>query len=363
MPMNRVEPGRIIQPRPINRLARFTEALLRWRSAPPLKPTYQGVPCLNMARRNRLKVLLSGTANPYSGTEIHDTANGSHATTTGGMSLTSNIYEENGKTGLAGKIAWVYSDAFGNWRFRYRRTSSVGCNLCFAVTGCGGNNLPGASVIVTSGGTTVGTCTTGSGGQCCVSLAAGTYNWQVSATNMVTKTGTATLACPTTLVNVSLLTAASAICCSFSHCPQPFPLTLHLTDAYGPVTLTWNATDSAWEGHHAITQPGQDPNTCARLASTTTTIFYTLLCTGGVFQLAVSYQTCTTGPATLAMATDTGVAVGTMATLTMTSGDGHLTCSPLSMTASWWGDFSHPGRAVPSDTTVIPQLGTITITP
>jgi hypothetical protein len=151
----------------------------------------------------------------------------------------------------------------------------------FAVTGCCGQPLPGATVTV--GGDTY---TTDSSGIAIIGITdAGTYPWSVGKSRFVTQTGSFTITlCQTTGSSISLtLLPATGFHCALGGSPlpllaDPVPDVLHLTDSvYGTCTMTYSATPSpGWYGTISATVAGQ----CTCLAEATVISYSATQCLG-----------------------------------------------------------------------------------
>lgn len=156
---------------------------------------------LSVALKRDVRALLSGASSPYSWTEVEDTASG--ATATFGMrSGTTNAYEINGKSGLAGKVVGLTWTGAGDWRFQY----VAGLGQCAPGTtfisvhvrsSCSGNpSIVGASVTITrvSDGVVVASGTTNGSGDFSASVdQLGAYSVQASKSGFTTTTTTPTV--------------------------------------------------------------------------------------------------------------------------------------------------------------------------
>ena len=166
-----------------------------------------------------------------------------------------------------------------------------GCTgqICVTVraTGCKatGDGVAGATVTITQGAVTVGSCVTATNGTCCISLAAassggGTYTIDVvppsgSCLNSKTTTGVSAGCNSTTNVTVSLTVQSGCQCTSC--CPYPVNENLTLTDAGGSLDFDFTAPAVLWNACHMIT---------GQVCSTT------LDCGGRTLLLPVSGDTC-----------------------------------------------------------------------
>lgn len=103
--------------------------------------------------------LLSGSSSPYSFTEVRDGPGGTWVSMPNGDSGTSNVYEINGKSGLAGKVVPITWTAAGDWRFQW--VGYGGCLWTFTINDlCTGRVLPGSLISVSQGGIEIANCTT-----------------------------------------------------------------------------------------------------------------------------------------------------------------------------------------------------------
>lgn len=81
--------------------------------------------------------LLSGASSPYSFTEVRDGPGGTWDAMPNGDSGTANVYEANGKAGLAGKVVPITWTAAGDWRFQWVGYSCVGDASHICICACG----------------------------------------------------------------------------------------------------------------------------------------------------------------------------------------------------------------------------------
>jgi hypothetical protein len=101
-----------------------------------------------------------------------------------------------------------------------------GCSSCtgtICVTATYYAPIPGATVTVKLGATTIGTCTTDATGKCCVSItAAGTYTVTVSKTGFTTTSTTVSATCTTNNVTVTMGgTTLNYLCVYIDMCGVP----------------------------------------------------------------------------------------------------------------------------------------------
>jgi hypothetical protein len=74
---------------------------------------------------------------------------------------------------------------------------TASCQLCVTVTDCSGAALSGATVTITQGVTTIGTCTTNGSGQCCVNVSSsGSYVATVTLSGYTGSNKTVSVTCP-----------------------------------------------------------------------------------------------------------------------------------------------------------------------
>lgn len=105
--------------------------------------------------------LLSGSSSPYSFTEVRDGPGGTWVSMPNGDSGTANVYEVNGKSGLAGKVVPITWTAAGDWRFQWVGVGPAECLWTFIVRDlCTSKRLPGSLVSVSQGGIEIANCTT-----------------------------------------------------------------------------------------------------------------------------------------------------------------------------------------------------------
>jgi hypothetical protein len=135
------------------------------------------------------------------------------------------------------------------------------------VYGCSNQPLPGATVTLSQGGTTIGTFTAGSQGligpvAMPTPYRIGTYTAVIAAPRFVTQTfaGTSLTPCTTSTFGPSptwTLTGVVAGYHCFGTCPYPVATTLYTTDEiYGPVTLTWDVTNNEYRGSITVNYAG-----------------------------------------------------------------------------------------------------------
>lgn len=80
---------------------------------------------------------------------------------------------------------------------RRRCCCGTSCQLCVTVTNCSGTALSGATVTITQGGTTIGTCTTNGSGQCCVDVpSSGSYVAAVTLSGYTGSNKVVSVTCP-----------------------------------------------------------------------------------------------------------------------------------------------------------------------
>lgn len=189
--------------------------------------------------------LLSGSSSPYSFTEVRDGPGGTWVSMANGDSGTSNVYEVNGKSGLAGKVVPITWTSAGDWRFAWIGVGPPpnpcighGNRINFQLTGCGTCMVSGANVDFVLSGVTVHSAVTNTSGQASYSEPApGTYtvNWSVPGT-IFSGSGTAivTGACNTpSTVFATVSVPAGYQCCSARMLPFPVNANLFITDAAG----------------------------------------------------------------------------------------------------------------------------------
>jgi hypothetical protein len=132
-----VKPGR---PIPASILRRFAERMRGVggisAGAPLQLKDQRGGPALGNGESEPFKVKLTGTANPYSMTEVYGTAGGGYSVLTGGRSCTNCVYVENAITGLNNKIIKVAADAFDTYRGFFRRKGGAPPECDNNVCGC-----------------------------------------------------------------------------------------------------------------------------------------------------------------------------------------------------------------------------------
>jgi carboxypeptidase family protein len=213
-----------------------------------------------------------------------------------------------------------------------------GCDTKICVQGTCSANVQGASVAVKSGSTVVASGTTGSDG--CVTLtigSAGTYTVVVSAAGYVTSTTSHYLACGGT-TNIALTKDTIHVTCCAT-CPNPLPMTIHISDAAGTWTAAW--TGGGWQAsnsygtspHKSISPVCAPDGNCMTSGGTADYPYtYNVSCTGtpGVFHVIRSwaYVDCTPNPAGIQYYTGSGCAFGT-ANGAEAIGDGTLDCDTM----------------------------------
>lgn len=192
------------------------------------------------------RALLSGSTSPYSFTEVRDGPGGTWVSMPNGDSGTSNVYEVNGKSGLAGKVVPITWTSAGDWRFQWVGYAPPTFAWTFNVFGCAGTGLAGATIELYQSGVLIDSCTTGDGtggttlGRCILNVPAGTYDIVITGpagAGFATNTSSASIsATKTTNTTLTADTGAGFAC--WSCCNVPLPPALHSTDSDGPITLT-----------------------------------------------------------------------------------------------------------------------------
>jgi hypothetical protein len=126
---------------------------------------------------------------------------------------------------------------------------SPSCRCCgvagtVRVNGCAGVGVDGASVVVKSGATTVASGTTSGGGFLAISIAAGTYTFEVTGptgAGFAFNTGSVAYSGGTV---VRTLSADSGHVCACD-CNYPIPKTLSFSDGLGTHALNW-VSGTSW---------------------------------------------------------------------------------------------------------------------
>lgn len=187
--------------------------------------------------------LLSGSSSPYSFTEVRDGPGGTWVSMTNGDSGTSNVYEVNSKSGLAGKVVPITWTSAGDWRFQYIAYAPPTFAWTFNVFGCAGTGIAGALIELKQSGVLIDSCTTGDGtggttlGRCILNVPGGTYDIVItgpSGAGFAVNTSSASIAATKT-TNTTLAADTGYAC--WSCCNAPIPSALHSTDSDGPITL------------------------------------------------------------------------------------------------------------------------------
>jgi hypothetical protein len=189
---------------------------------------------------------LSGASSPYSFVEQVGTAGGTWAAAVGGNVGTANAYEVNGVAGLANDIVWLESGYPGDYRFQWVSFATpCSGNFQFGLTGCGAA-VPGATITLTLGGTTVATGTTDISGNLSLHYSsAGTYNYTITKTNCRTITGSITATCSNQNILIANYLDAN-----------PGGTTLTLTTSLGAITLTQvGGSQCQWSGPYTWVSP------------------------------------------------------------------------------------------------------------
>lgn len=200
-----IRPGERIPARSLVRLAERTFRLGRSIVGGMLGQASVEAPRLFASPHEEFPAKLSGAANPYTFTEVYGTPGNSWAVVPTGR--TGTCYERNGVTGLNNKFVEVSRDTADAWRFTFRRKGTSSCtnSLCANILDCTlAAGLQGATVTVTQGGVTVGTCVTDASGDCCVPInsASGTYTVSYTATGYQSQSQTVTVSsCSDVTVN------------------------------------------------------------------------------------------------------------------------------------------------------------------
>lgn len=207
---------------------------------------------------------LSGSSSPYSWTNAMQTAGGTFTDRTAGLTGgTSNVYEVNGKAGLAGKVVPITWTAAGDWRFQW--VGYGGCPLTFTLNHPTTCPARGATVDFKVGGVTVFSGTTNINGQVIFpgASASGSYTiaWSFAG---LTGTTSATGCTPVTVVTG--LPAGYT-----ENCADAMP-TLYITDTAGTrqiyptpacANFTYNGINYSWRSF--LTVLGSCPSPSWRL--------------------------------------------------------------------------------------------------
>jgi len=129
------------------------------------------------------------------------------------------------------------------------------CCVTFQVNGCCGNPVSGAQVTID--GATLVTDDSGETQAWC-QTAVGTYDWEVTAENYVSQSGSYAISqicnqsnCTVPPLITVNLSPATGYGCGPPATPAatPLPSTLSLTDSvYGGTSLSWNAATGVWDG-------------------------------------------------------------------------------------------------------------------
>lgn len=205
--------------------------------------------------------LLSGSTSPYSFTEVRDGPAGTWVSMANGDSGTSNVYEANGKSGLAGKVVPITWTSAGDWRFQWVGYG-FNCGWRFVTTGCLGDPLEGCLVEIRQSGVLIDSCTTAAGGTVAKIKrdsggtgytngsysngtlsggggSGGTFNYSVSggainATFTITNAGSGYTSPPTPVFNAGPGTGASATALLRSSCLLTPPAGTYDVTVSGP---------------------------------------------------------------------------------------------------------------------------------
>jgi hypothetical protein len=209
-------------------------------------------PVLSLDGDGRRDVLLSGSSPPYTGMEVFGTPGGGWAAVPDVPTLTG-IYEDNGLTGLGGKIVRVRPSK-GEWRFTYKRRQS-GCYGRLLIQGCRnelpGQNylpLPGAYVKLSKDGATLFEGETGPDGTVTMLLPApsGAFDAVITAPRFHDFSGVVGLACGGYAGVVRLLPDTDNYACT-TVCAYPLKKTLYFTmDLWGSGVMTYDSVTGSW---------------------------------------------------------------------------------------------------------------------
>lgn len=186
--------------------------------------------------------LLSGASSPYSFTEVRDGPGGTWVSMPNGDSGTANVYEANGKSGLAGKVVPITWTAAGDWRFQWVGYGTPTYTWTFNVSGCT-SALAGSIIELYQSGVLIDSCTTGDGtggttlGQCVLTVPGGTYDVIITGpagAGFDPTNATLTISATKT-TNTTLAVDSNHDC--WSCCNYPIPHELHATDSDGAIVL------------------------------------------------------------------------------------------------------------------------------
>jgi hypothetical protein len=203
-------------------------------------------------------------------------------------------------------------DEYRFWTPRYGAMveDCTGSGITVTVHGCAGALLPGATVTVSLGGVTQGTCTTDASGVCNVPLtAAGTYTVSISAYCFTTQENTVTVVCGVgATLSVTLTPLADCLCpdSSLPCCTSILPRNPTLSTPTGEVVLTYtNPPDSTFDGWDGCINVNCDVavnGNCSSISPGTTVVRFHVFCvsdsSGTNFYLQIAHPQCGGGSGT-----------------------------------------------------------------
>lgn len=193
---------------------------------------------------------LSGASSPYSWTKYVETAAGTLTATS--ITGTSNAYEMNGRTGLSGKYARLYPDAFGGFRFTAKNCCTPSCTGTLTVNvKCGGVNVVSATVTITQGATSYSGSTNASGNVTFTPGISGTWDITVSKSGLTTYTSTFSWSCTTATVNVAMSSPSNVLSGNVKGCNTTGLSGVSITLKQGATTLGTATSDAS--GNYSIT--------------------------------------------------------------------------------------------------------------
>lgn len=252
---------------------------------------------------DRLPLLLSGTASPYTGVPAQRVGGVWQAIP--GAPTFPIVLELNDTAGLEGEVHEAFPvgvTAAGEVEYAVQATR-FGEPCVGAIVGsawaCRWPNqaLVGQAVTLRQGGSTLATATTGStGGYSFAGLPAGDYTVEVTRTRFAPAAVPVHVGCATSTVTVKLVPAAGFVCCP--NCDDPFPDTLVLTNEVATIPLVWTVDSAAmfaatgthragWEGSHGYTRAGYSLDAYGHCVPATVTgpVWWYLSCTWELTQL------------------------------------------------------------------------------
>jgi hypothetical protein len=217
-------------------------------------------------------VRLTGSSSPYTATEVYPAASGAWTDFTGGPTF-SNVYEDWGQSGLAGKVVEIRPED-NEWRFLYKRigdgtieTPPCDVDVNVVTRGCKGIGHPVSGVdfrvYETGDPTLIDSGTTDGSGMVTLTVTVPSapmsidIEWDAYCGYDAGSVTVELTSCDDRFIAVQLVADADHVCaCGYD---DPMPRVLYFVCDSGSATLTWSSMSFTWEGTLVFTAKAVDP--------------------------------------------------------------------------------------------------------